>query len=365
MSLWEEFMRERHGITMRRIVQYDLLRIVACFAVVLLHVSGSYWYVVDVESSDFLIMTIYNSFSRFAVPVFFMLSGLFLLDPERELSTKKWGLKLAKLTAGFYIWSLFYAFQSVIFNGIRYGFDNVDSEMWSDAITRLVMGHGHMWFLLDLFGFYLLVPVFRKVCEDIRVIGYFLTLWVLVRFLLVTVFPEIAGGLVLALVTAQHLYMLTGYIGYFLAGYFLNKISLPKGVRWTLYVLGVGAVVFTMVRTIVECRASQSYDDHWFMPSNVNILLFSVAVFVLFKHMNVPQRVADSVWVRNMAGSTFFVYMIHPFFIEKLNLLGIKVIAYPVVWSIPIITICIFATGMFLGWIAGKIPVIGKIVTFQ
>lgn len=350
---------------MSRIVKYDLLRIAACFAVVLLHVSNSYWYVVDVESRDFLIMTIYNSFTRFAVPVFFMLSGLFLLDPERELTTKKWVLKLVKLAAGFYIWSLFYAFQSVIFNGIRYGFGSVDQEMWSDAVARLVMGHGHMWFLLDLFGFYLLLPVFRKVCEDIRVTAYFLTLWVLVRFLLVTVFPGIGGGLVMAVVTAQHLYILTGYIGYFLAGYFLNKINIPKGGRWTLYAFGAGAMVFTMVKTIVDCRASQSYDDHWFMPGNVNILIFSTAVFVLFKHMNVPQRIADSKWVRNMAGSTFFVYMIHLFFIEKLSLLGVRVIAYPVVWSIPIMTVCIFAVSMFLGWIVGKIPVIGKIVTFQ
>ncbi len=29
---------------MQRVVRYDLLRIIACLGVVLLHVSGSYWY---------------------------------------------------------------------------------------------------------------------------------------------------------------------------------------------------------------------------------------------------------------------------------------------------------------------------------
>ncbi len=66
-----------------------------------------------------------------------------------------------------------------------------------------------------------------------------------------------------------------------------------------------------------------------------------------------------------MAKCTFFVYMIHPFFIEKLNLLGIKVIAYPVVVSIPVMTIGIFAVAMMLGWAVGKIPVVGKWVTIQ
>lgn len=350
---------------MHRMIKYDLLRIAACFAIVLLHVSNSYWYVVDVESSDFLIMTIYNSLTRFAVPVFFMLSGLFLLDPERELPVKKWALKLFRLAAGFYIWSLFYAFQSVIFNGVRYGFDSVDQEMWSDAVSRLIMGHGHMWFLQDLFGFYLLIPVFRKICEDIKVTGYFLLLWVLVRFLLVTVFPGLAGGMVLALVTSQHLYILTGYIGYFLGGFFLNKISIPEKGRYVLYASGLGALVFTMVKTIADCRTSQSYDDRWFLPSNVNVLILSAAVFVLFKHMEVPRRLADSKLVRNMAKSTFFVYMIHPFFVEKLNLLGITVIEYPVVLSIPVMTAGVFAVGMLLGWTAGKIPVAGKLVSLH
>ncbi len=65
-----------------------------------------------------------------------------------------------------------------------------------------------------------------------------------------------------------------------------------------------------------------------------------------------------------MAKSTFFVYMIHPFFIEKLNLLGIKVIAFPVALSIPVMSIGIFAVCMFLGHLVSRIPVIGKIVLF-
>ena len=73
------------GTKMNRIVKYDILRVVACFAIVMLHVSNGYWYVVNVDSGDFTVMTIYNTFTRFGVPVFFMLSGMFLLDPAREL----------------------------------------------------------------------------------------------------------------------------------------------------------------------------------------------------------------------------------------------------------------------------------------
>lgn len=84
---------------MKREIRYDLLRIASCFAVVLLHVSYGYWSVVDINGNDFLVMTVYNSFTRFGVPVFFMLSGLFLLDPQKEMTIRKWGVRVGKLVA--------------------------------------------------------------------------------------------------------------------------------------------------------------------------------------------------------------------------------------------------------------------------
>lgn len=350
---------------MKRVIKYDLLRILACLAVVLLHVSYGYWSVVDIDSRDFTTMTVYNGITRFAVPVFFMLSGLFLLNPEREFTVKKWGIKILKLMTGFFLWSLFYAFQSVLYHGFLQGWGSVTQEMWSNAVTRLIMGHSHMWFLLDLAGFYLLLPVLRKICEDRRVTGYFLLLWVIVRFLITTVFPYIGGDIVIVFTTSMHLYMLTGYIGYFLLGYYLDKTDIPKWGRCVIYTAGAGAIVFTIAKTLQSCRATQTYDERWISPSNINVLLFSIAAFVFFKYWNVPGWLKNSKLVPAMAGSTFFVYMVHPFCQEKLSLLGITVIRYPVILSIPIMTLGIFAAGMLAGWLVGKIPVIGKWITFQ
>ena len=350
---------------MNRIVKYDILRVVACFAIVMLHVSNGYWYVVNVDSGDFTVMTIYNSFTRFGVPVFFMLSGIFLLDPARELPPRKWGSKMLKLSAGFYSWSLFYAFQSVIFNGLVHGWGSVTQEMWSTAFTRFIMGHGHMWFLLDLFGFYLLLPILRKICENIKIVEYFLLLWLITRFFVIAIMPYVGGEIVIALMNSLHLYSLTGYIGYFMGGYYLNKINIPRYIRYPLYAFGIGSLPFTMIKTLSCCRAESSYNDMWFSPSSINILILSTATFILMKNMKIPDRLAGAKWIPAMAKCTFFVYMSHPFFIEKLNLLGINVIKYPVVLSIPVMTIGIFSVTMLLGLLIGKIPIIGKYITFQ
>lgn len=350
---------------MNRVIKYDLLRITACLAIVLLHVSNGYWYVVNVNSSDFAIMTVYNSFTRFGVPIFFMLSGMFLLDPARDYPPRKWASKILKLAVGFYIWSLFYAFQSIIFNAFSHGWGSITNEMRSAAFSRFIMGHGHMWFLLDLFGFYLLLPIFRKICEDLKIVGYFLLLWMIIHFFIINVVSHTGGDIAAALINSMHLYFLTGYIGYFIGGYYLSKIELPRYARYLLYALGAGALLFTIIKTLTQCRTENAYNDAWFSPSSINILFLSIAVFLLFKNIKVTDRLAHAKWVPVMANCTFFVYMCHPFFIEKLNLLGINVIRFPVILSIPLFTVGIFSVSMLLGWLVGKIPIVGKYITFQ
>ncbi len=105
---------------MSRIVKYDILRVVACFSIILLHVSASYWSVVDVRGGEFLVMTVYNSLTRFAVPVFFMLSGLFLVAPERE--NVAIGKRVLRLVMLFYVWSAFYAFQGIAVDTLKGAF---------------------------------------------------------------------------------------------------------------------------------------------------------------------------------------------------------------------------------------------------
>ena len=78
---------------MERIVKYDVLRVVASFSIVLLHVSASYWSVVDIYDGEFLVMTIYNSLTRFAVQVFFMLS----CAGQKKRGSRKAGLEIGSV----------------------------------------------------------------------------------------------------------------------------------------------------------------------------------------------------------------------------------------------------------------------------
>ena len=56
----------------QRIISFDLLRIVAAFAVIMIHTSGQ-WF--GELSPEWEFANIYDSLSRWCVPVFIMISG--------------------------------------------------------------------------------------------------------------------------------------------------------------------------------------------------------------------------------------------------------------------------------------------------
>ena len=342
---------------MSRVVKYDVLRVAASFAIVLLHVSASYWSVVDINGREFTVMTVYNSLTRFAVPVFFMLSGLFLVPPEKKDLVL--GKRILKLILLFYTWSAFYAFQGVAVDALQGEFS---IEAWNAAIEKFIFGHIHMWFLQMLCGFYILIPIARQISAQKKALQYYLILWVAFRFLIPTLTGIFDLYTLQARIDSLGMDILVGNFGYFLLGYYLNITDIKKEIRRLIYVIGIGALCLTPVLTIIDSRKSGIYVEKWFSPSSLNILVISTAVFLCFKYCGIFNRVENaSVW-KKLSGYTFFVYMFHMFVIEKLNLFGITTVSFPAVISIPALSVFTFMVSLFGAFIADHIPGVRKIV---
>lgn len=342
---------------MARVVKYDVLRVVASFSIVLLHVSASYWSVVSIHSREFLVMTIYNSITHFAVPIFLMLSGLFLVSPDREHVTV--GKRFLKLLMLFYVWSAFYAFQGIavdIFSG------EFSMGAWSASVQRFIFGHSHMWFIQLLLGFYILIPVARQICVKKEILQYYLILWIAFRFLLPFLTNIFHLYIIQARIDNLGLDILVGYFGYFLLGYYLNVTNIKKEIRWIIYAMGIVAACLTAFLTIRDCIVSGTYVDSWFSPSSPNILVLSIAIFICFKYCKVFDKVKRPYIWQKISGYTFFVYMFHMFVIEKLNLIGITTLSFPVIISIPILAMFVFGVSLLGAYVTDHIPVVRKLL---
>lgn len=344
-------------MNMDRVVKYDVLRVIASFSIVLLHVSASYWSVVDVYGGEFVVMTVYNSLTRFAVPVFFMLSGVFLLSPRKENPAV--GRRVLKLVLLFYVWSAFYAFQGAAMDALRGEFS---PQVWRAAGERFIFGHVHMWFLQILCGFYLLIPIARQLCRDKKALRYYLSLWVVFRFLLPCLTELFGLETLQARIDSLGMDILVGNFGYFLAGYYLSVADIPRAIRRGVYGLGILALCATPLLTLWICRRTGAWEERWFSPSSPNVLLMSAAIFLFFRYSTVPENGKRAVLWGKLSGYTFFIYLFHMFVIEKLNLAGITTVSFPAVISIPVLTTVTFLVSLLGAFVVDHIPVVRKAV---
>ena len=101
-----------------RIWSLDLLRILATFGIVVLHVSGLPAEYADVNELPWKIDISIRILFRWCVPVFFMISGALFLSGEREVSVARLYKKtILRIATCFLFWSAFYAAAHCVIMG--------------------------------------------------------------------------------------------------------------------------------------------------------------------------------------------------------------------------------------------------------
>ena len=139
----------------------DNSRIIAIFAVVMLHVAAGVVTGTDIGTTNWWFGNIYDSGVRWSVPVFVMISGALLLDPNKKEDLLTFYKKrLSKIFIPILIWTflfLIWAFLKGQISGNEISIIHL--------LKRILSGkpHYHMWFLYMILCLYLFTPFFRKV----------------------------------------------------------------------------------------------------------------------------------------------------------------------------------------------------------
>ena len=346
--------------TVKRSYNWDYLRVLASVAVVMLHVSYSYMGAIPVNGTAFTVMAAYNALTRFAVPVFFMMSGLFLLDPVRELSIKDCLKRTGRLFVIFYFWSAFYAFQGLAVDLITGA--EITQEILDNSMQRFITGHGHMWFMFKLAGYYLMLPFARSISADKVALTWFCGFWMVYRFVIPFVSHWLPLGWFNMWLSQFDFNFMVSYFGYFFLGYWLKVMDIPQKLQGILYGLGILSVGGIFAFTVYDSRQMGALCEDWLTPSSFFPFVFAVSICVFFKyHGNLGTEAFNPI-IRKLSQYTLLIYILHPFFIEKMNLLGINTNNYNPSWSIPLFTVLITAACVATAWVIDHIPVLNKVL---
>ena len=223
----------------------DIAHVICAISVVILHTNGAFWDFSATELYWKSANVIENVF-YFAVPVFFMLTGVTLLDFYKRYDLITFiSKRIAKTVFPYVFWSLFGIMFRLFF------VKDVGSFSLGFVIKGLLSGTcvSVYWFFIPLFCVYLSLPLFASVKDErkrevfVYVACAAFVLNILIPFLISVLHLEISFPISISVGS--------GYLFYVLIGYLLDRNELSTGTKRMLYLLGLIGLLFEIVGTYI------------------------------------------------------------------------------------------------------------------
>lgn len=332
----------------------DVSRIAAALAVVCLHVSAGVVAGAKFASLSWWAGNLFDSATRWSVPVFVMISGVLLLRPEKSESLEAfYGKRLRRIFIPTIFWT-------GVFTLLAYFAGRAAGAPPSPAYlaVNILLGtpHYHMWFIYMLAGLYLFTPFFRKVLRLSSPREQILLVLLLFAVSLVSYgFEFVYPGVPMAFTNRSILYLPYFFAGYLLAAW---KTSLSAG---TLAFFVAVSIAFTAAGTyFLNHYFGGSRGYYFYGELSVAVIPMSLSILLFLK--NLFSRLRPSPVLRRIASLTFGVYLIHPLFIESLAALGWKAADYPPLLSIPAFALAAFGLSLASAEVLVRIPFLRRTI---
>ncbi|MCR5625283.1 MAG: acyltransferase family protein [Lachnospiraceae bacterium] len=294
----------------QRILYLDLLRIISIMAVLMIHLEDSMIYSLPLGSLEWDISALVFSACRWAVPIFFMISGALFLRKDSEHSLKEiYSHNIFHLITAFIFWSLIYTLVET-------------PESLYFFAQKWIRGPFHFWFIFSMISIYILIPILRSIANS-KALDYYLLLGGIFTIFLPTCLENI--GILLSdfyqnpvfnsLYTDYHkleMYPVLGYSFYFILGYKLSVTEFRKSTSFAIKILLPIGLILTWLFSKYTSLQNGQVDERFFDYFTFNVFLQSIGIFESFRAM--PLKKVSSECrkiIATISHSTFGVFLIH------------------------------------------------------
>jgi surface polysaccharide O-acyltransferase-like enzyme len=342
----------------------DLIRTLAIILVIILHASNLTLQASSVPIGYWWTAVVYKSLALSCVPLFVMLSGALLLQPAKLNEPIRVFLKkrLSRIGLAFAFWSAVY---------LAWGF-----YVTQHPITLVNIGQGilyglfsgsyyQFWFIYLIVGLYLITPILRVIVAhgSKRILEYLIGLW----FLGVAIVPilQLASGLTLN----TDVFVIGGWIGYFILGTYLQKVTLRSSILYGALLLGFFWTIFG-VWLMTYPLNSVGQNNFFFDYLTANVIIGSAALFMILMKFrsdwpgnNHPifNRIVSAI-----SKNTLPIFLFHVIILEsfEFGFFGFK-LSYttlnPLI-EIPLITALTLFVTLGLILLMRKVPILKKLI---
>lgn len=350
-----------------RLIWPDILKIVSILAVMIIHTSAPLMVQYDkLGEGQWWVGNLYNSASRWCVPVFVMLSGALLLGKVTSGSLGHFfRRRFQRVLVPFIVWSGIYFAWSIYGNHEEFTTADFFGQIFTEPI------YYHLWFFYMIIGLYLLAPILGVFVENAgrSLTWYLVAIW----FIFYSVLPMVE------MLFEVETYFSTGvtnstlkFVGYFMLGYLLKDSRFNAGQLLLFVLLFIVSFAVTAYGTYylsVEQNGGE-YATVFHEYFSINVLLMSVSIFVLGVNARIPDFISKmeerAKPIALVGGAVLGIYLVHAMLIEisKDGALGFEfdqMSIHPAL-GIPVFGLGVFLASLIIVLILKVIPLIKNIV---
>jgi surface polysaccharide O-acyltransferase-like enzyme len=340
-----------------RVLWVDLIKVIAIFSVVFLHSASPILYQYSkIDILNWHIGNMYDSALRMCVPLFFMISGVLLLNAKEESLSMFFRKRLKKVILPLFIWSLIY----IIFRKFAL---HEDINIFKAFLNSLVLPqYYHLWFLYAIIGIYFFIPILKifinNSSNNIQI--YFLVLWI------ITVFMMPLASRFLGNEIPNYMPMMTGYIGYFVLGYLLCKIKITKRLFSLSIILFFVSTTITFLDTFYLTQKAGVFTSYFYEYLTLSTLIQATSFFIILKfigekYLNTQSRI-NSIIV-NISFASFGIYLIHPIVLWILGMGNIDALnGHNTLYMVPVTALMAFFISFGIIYLMQKISFFKHII---
>lgn len=350
----------------QRQLNIDLLRILACFFIVLAHASSG---ASDADLTTFsgIILHTLNACGHTGTILFFAMSGMFLLSEKYNFTFKKFYLNnFLRLLVAYIAWVIIYHLIGFFVRGVY------TPAHIKDVIVNIIYGevYYHFWYLPMLLGIYLLLPFLRAICHSGRKpVLYFMILFLTLQIVFPTImffdFPykhylvSVLGRIPFTLI--KH------HVGYFIMGYALTLLLNDKKIRnpriWAIVMIVAGPLLGLVGDYLLVLQ--QGYHEVTFNTLfSATLCMSAIGWFVLFHEWKPNLQEKTGRLIMGLSRLTFGIYILHPIIIDYIR----KWIPYfdgnTTLSASLLLTLLVFTVSVVIAWLLSLIPFIRKWIMF-
>lgn len=375
------------NILKEHIVWIDLLRVIACFLVILSHSCDPFVGQFDNNHTEFLTGALIGSFVRSCVPLFVMISGVLLLPVNTDMRTF-YAKRTKRLFAPFVFWSLMLPVLYFLYvnSGIHIVNPNLilEDHTLTKTLQKLYLfifnfnyDTTPLWYLYMLIGLYLFTPIIsawlkQASKQDIRL---FLCFWLVSMCLpyLQMLAPLVGyagnfGSMGLLGVCDWNaygmFYYFSGFLGYLVLGYYLVQYppTWNQKQTWliagTLFLIGYAITAGGFIVTQEYFPGSYANLEIIWYFSGINVFLMTFAVFIVVQKI----KLKPSPLLSKISVLSFGIYLCHFIFVELAYDVIYPNIPVPAFVKIILVALFTFALSLLVVWLMSRSRLTRKVV---